>query len=301
MRTRSTGTASRWPIADADREVLSHASTHRALPGCRRSPSRASPPRGCSTHSPSARAATGGHGRRRAGAHAEIQRKIRADALLYPSQQAAIVPKIAAPVKRLYVKRGARVRRRPAARRARERRSRAAVAESQAAYEQAEAEYQTAARATLPEETQKAELDVRAAKEAMDAQQAVFDSRQAVSSSEGAIAQKDVNDAQVGSDPGAQPVRNRAASTSRICRASPATGAQGAQPRSATRRKGTPRRGRRRSSPIRESRARSTASSPIGRSTRAKRCQAALRSSPSWTCRRSSRGRTIAPAGGAPS
>src|SRR5262245_52991536 len=39
-----------------------------------------------------------------------IQRTIRADGLLYPRQQAAIVPKISAPVKRSYVQRGVRVR-----------------------------------------------------------------------------------------------------------------------------------------------------------------------------------------------
>src|SRR5262245_53087487 len=41
---------------------------------------------------------------------AGIQRTIRADGLLYPKQQAAIVPKISAPVKTLHVQRGARVR-----------------------------------------------------------------------------------------------------------------------------------------------------------------------------------------------
>jgi RND family efflux transporter MFP subunit len=43
---------------------------------------------------------------------------------------------------------------------------------------------------------QKAELDVRAAKDALDAQQAIYDSRRRLLQ-EGAIAQKDVNDAQV--------------------------------------------------------------------------------------------------------
>src|SRR6476659_7914242 len=39
-----------------------------------------------------------------------IRRTIRAEGLLYPRQQAAIVPKISAPVKKVYVQRGARVR-----------------------------------------------------------------------------------------------------------------------------------------------------------------------------------------------
>ena len=38
-----------------------------------------------------------------------IQRKVTADAILYPLDQAAIVPKIAAPVKKFYVERGSQV------------------------------------------------------------------------------------------------------------------------------------------------------------------------------------------------
>jgi multidrug efflux pump subunit AcrA (membrane-fusion protein) len=40
----------------------------------------------------------------------KIDRTIRADGLLYPRQQAAIVPKITAPIKKWYVQRGSRVR-----------------------------------------------------------------------------------------------------------------------------------------------------------------------------------------------
>src|SRR5882672_997753 len=40
----------------------------------------------------------------------QIQRTIRAEGLLYPRQQAAIVPKISAPIKRTLVQRGARVK-----------------------------------------------------------------------------------------------------------------------------------------------------------------------------------------------
>src|SRR5690348_10525361 len=40
----------------------------------------------------------------------QIHRTIRADGLLYPKQQAAIIPKITAPIKRTYVQRGAKVR-----------------------------------------------------------------------------------------------------------------------------------------------------------------------------------------------
>ena len=40
----------------------------------------------------------------------QIQRTIRAEGLIYPKQQAAIVPKITAPIKKTYVQRGTTVR-----------------------------------------------------------------------------------------------------------------------------------------------------------------------------------------------
>src|SRR5438034_11062399 len=125
-----------------------------------------------------------------------ISLKITADALLYPRQQAAIVPKISAPVKKFYVDRGARVRAGQLLAELENRDLAAAVAETQAAYEQAEANYQTVLKATGPEEAQKSEIDVRTAKEVMDQQQKLYQSRQALYK-EGAISQKDVNDAQV--------------------------------------------------------------------------------------------------------
>src|SRR3954470_23123874 len=40
----------------------------------------------------------------------QIQRTIRAEGLIYPRQQAAIVPKVMAPIRKTFVQRGARVR-----------------------------------------------------------------------------------------------------------------------------------------------------------------------------------------------
>jgi multidrug efflux pump subunit AcrA (membrane-fusion protein) len=125
-----------------------------------------------------------------------IQGKVRGDALLFPTQQAAIVSKMSGPVKKFYVNRGDRVRAGQLLAELANADLLAAVTESQAAFNQAEAAYQTAIKATLPEEAQKAELDMQAAKEVMDAQQAVLTSRQDLFK-QGAIAQKDVNDAQV--------------------------------------------------------------------------------------------------------
>jgi HlyD family secretion protein len=124
-----------------------------------------------------------------------IERTIRADGLLYPRQQAAIVPKITAPIKKTYVQRGARVRAGQPLLELENADIVGTAAENRAAYDLAEANYETASKATVPEEVQKAELDLRAAKDAYDAQQAVFENRQRLFA-EGAIAQKEVNDAQ---------------------------------------------------------------------------------------------------------
>jgi len=72
-----------------------------------------------------------------------------------------------------------------------------AVAESHAAALQADATYETTARASVPQEEQKADLDLRTAKDMMDAQQKVYDARQELLK-QGAISQKEVNDAYVG-------------------------------------------------------------------------------------------------------
>jgi HlyD family secretion protein len=124
----------------------------------------------------------------------QIQRTIRGDALIYPRQQAAIVPKVSAPIKRTYVQRGAHVRAGQLLVELENRDLAGAATESRATYDQAAATYETTSKATVPQEVQKAELDARAAKDALDAQQAIYDSRQRLLR-EGAIAEKDVNDA----------------------------------------------------------------------------------------------------------
>jgi HlyD family secretion protein len=126
----------------------------------------------------------------------KIDRTIRANGLLYPRQQAAIVPKISAPIKKWYVQRGSRVRAGQLLVELENKDLQGAATESSAALSQAEATFETTSKATVPEELQKAELDAKAAADAVTAQQALFDNRQRLYR-EGAIAQKDVNDAQV--------------------------------------------------------------------------------------------------------
>jgi multidrug efflux pump subunit AcrA (membrane-fusion protein) len=125
-----------------------------------------------------------------------ISLKVTTDALIYPIQQAAIVPKISAPVKKFYVDRGAHVKAGQLLAELENRDLAGAVSENQASFEQAEANYQTVARGTAPEEEQKAQTDLRGAKDLMDTQQQLYDSRLALLK-EGAISKKEVNDAQL--------------------------------------------------------------------------------------------------------
>jgi multidrug efflux pump subunit AcrA (membrane-fusion protein) len=124
----------------------------------------------------------------------QIQQTIRGDGLLYPRQQAAIVPKIAAPIKKAFVQRGAKVKAGQLLVELENQDLAGAATESRAGFDQAQATYETTANATVPQELQKAELDARAAKDALDAAQSVYDNRQRLVR-EGAIAEKDVNDA----------------------------------------------------------------------------------------------------------
>src|SRR2546426_8560621 len=71
-----------------------------------------------------------------------ISLKVTSDALLYPLQQAAIVPKISAPVKKFHVDRGSRVRAGQLLAELENQDLAGAVAENQAAFEQADANYQ---------------------------------------------------------------------------------------------------------------------------------------------------------------
>ena len=126
----------------------------------------------------------------------EIQQKVSGDAVIYPLSQAAIVPKITSPVKKFYVERGASVKTGQLLAELEDRDLSSAVNESHAAAVQADATYETTARAQVPQEAQKAELDARVAKDTMDAAQKMYDGRQDLLK-QGAISQREVNDANV--------------------------------------------------------------------------------------------------------
>jgi HlyD family secretion protein len=126
-----------------------------------------------------------------------IQRVIAADAVLFPLQQAALVPKITAPVKTFYVNRGARVHKGQLLAVLENRDLAAAQEENKGAFEQAEAAYVTGTSASLPEELQKATGDAQSAKEQLDAAQKLYDSRLELFK-QGALPRKDLDQAAVG-------------------------------------------------------------------------------------------------------
>jgi multidrug efflux pump subunit AcrA (membrane-fusion protein) len=125
-----------------------------------------------------------------------LQRMVTAEAVLFPLQQSAIVPKISAPVKAFYIKRGSPVRKGQLLAVLENRDLAAAAQENQGAYNQAEAAYATTTSAQLPEEIQKAQLDTQAAKQMMDAQQKIYNSRQELFR-QGAIPRKELDQASV--------------------------------------------------------------------------------------------------------
>ncbi len=126
-----------------------------------------------------------------------IQRVVTADAVLFPLQQAALVPKINAPVKTFYVNRGTKVHKGQLLAVLENRDLAAAQEENKGAFEQAEAAYVTGTSAGVPEELQKATGDAQSAKEQLDAAQKLYDSRLDLFK-QGALPRKDLDQAAVG-------------------------------------------------------------------------------------------------------
>lgn len=125
-----------------------------------------------------------------------IRRLITAEAVLYPLQQAALTPKVSAPVKKFYVKRGSRVHRGELLAVLENRDLAAAAEDSKGSYDQAQAVYETTTTTGLPEEIQKATLDAQAAQQLFEAQQKIYNSRQELYQ-QGAMPRKDLDQAGV--------------------------------------------------------------------------------------------------------
>jgi HlyD family secretion protein len=125
-----------------------------------------------------------------------VQRTVTAEAVLFPLQQAAITPKISAPVKAFYIKRGSRVHKGQLLAVLENTDLAAAAQENKGSYDQAQAAYETTTVSDLPQQVQKAQLDAQAAKQLFDAQQKIYSSRQELFQ-QGAMPRKELDQAGV--------------------------------------------------------------------------------------------------------
>ena len=126
----------------------------------------------------------------------DLTQTVTVDAVLWPINQAAITPKISAPVAAFHVQRGAHVKKGELLATLENRDLTASVTENKGGYEQAEAMYATSTKASIPEDVQKAQLDVQQSKENLDAQTKVVESRQQLFD-QGAMPRKDLDSAKV--------------------------------------------------------------------------------------------------------
>ncbi|MFP5230347.1 MAG: efflux RND transporter periplasmic adaptor subunit [Acidobacteriota bacterium] len=128
-------------------------------------------------------------------ANAQVQsitEHIVTDAVLAPIAQAAISPKITAPVKKFYVQRGSHVKAGELLATLENSDLAAAVTDNQGAFEAADANYQTAVKAQVPEDYQNAQLALAQAKANLDLNQRIVDSRKQLFA-QGAIPGRDLD------------------------------------------------------------------------------------------------------------
>jgi multidrug efflux pump subunit AcrA (membrane-fusion protein) len=119
---------------------------------------------------------------------------INVDAILAPLAQAAIEPKITAPVRKFYVQRGDKVKEGELLVTLENTDLTAAALDNTGSYMAAEAAYATATKAQVPEDAQKAELDFAQAKANLDLNQSIVNSRKQLFA-EGAIPGRDLDTA----------------------------------------------------------------------------------------------------------
>lgn len=124
-----------------------------------------------------------------------IAEHIPADAVLAPLAQAAIAPKISAPVHRFYVQRGSHVKAGQLLATLENRDLTAAALDNRGSYTAAQATYAATTEAQVPEEYQKAQLDLAQAKANLDLNQSIVNARKQLFA-EGAIPGRDLDTAQ---------------------------------------------------------------------------------------------------------
>ena len=124
-----------------------------------------------------------------------ISELIGGDAILAPVAEAAIAPKISAPVKKFYVQRGEHVKAGQLLVTLEDNDLQAAALDNRGSYAAAEANYQQETGAQIPEEVQKAGLDLAQAKANLDLNKSIVEGRKQLFS-QGAIAGRDLDTAQ---------------------------------------------------------------------------------------------------------
>ncbi len=127
---------------------------------------------------------------------ATIRRIVGGDGVLFPLDQANVMPKIAAPVQKFYVNRGDHVKQGQLLAVLENRDLTAAAAESRGAVDQAESNLRATEGATVPEAVVKAQTDMDAARDARDNAKKVLDSRQQLFQ-QGALARRLVDESQL--------------------------------------------------------------------------------------------------------
>ncbi len=124
-----------------------------------------------------------------------ISEHIVADAVLAPLAQAAIVPRVTAPVRKFYVQRGSHVKEGELLATLENSDLAAAALDNEGSYEAARAAFATATKAQVPEDMQKAELDDAQAKANLDLDQSIVKSRKQLFA-QGAIPGRDLDTAE---------------------------------------------------------------------------------------------------------
>ncbi len=121
-----------------------------------------------------------------------ITESITADAILAPVAEAAILPRITAPIKHFYVQRGAHVKAGQLLATLENSDLAAAATDNAGSYDAAKGTYATATASTVPEEQTRARLEVTQTKATLDLDTAILKSRQQLLA-QGAIPGRDVD------------------------------------------------------------------------------------------------------------
>jgi multidrug efflux pump subunit AcrA (membrane-fusion protein) len=125
-----------------------------------------------------------------------IRRIVRGDGVLFPQDQANVVPKITAPVSKFYVRRGDHVRQGQVVAELENKDLVGAAAEAKTAIDVAESNLRATEGSTIPEAVVKAQTDLEAARQARDSAKKVLESREKLFK-DGALAARQVDESRL--------------------------------------------------------------------------------------------------------